>query len=202
MIRFLGKRIKHTKKNNAGLTLTEMIVTFALLAIFMVAATRVISYVIGIYYAASGNSYGLQVSNMVAGQIIGQMEKAGNAQIPKITAGAGGIDSISLTDDTGSQITITAAGQPDASKTPQGMYMVMHYGEVTEGSIQYEAVDFRLDAKAYMGYVVKQFRLEDPGDAYPDNVIKMTLVLGSDRYGDYTTTHYIKCLNVEKFEFL
>lgn len=192
---------KGRKQNNAGLTLTEMIVTFALLALFMVAATRVISYIIGIYYAASGNSYGLQVSNMISNKIVGQIEGAERSMNPRITSDGSGIDSISLIDASGSNITITASPQPDETGAPQGMYINFHYAQVTEGSVKYDAVDWRFDAKTYMGYVVRQLKFEDPGPAYPDNVLKMTLVLGSDRYGDYTTVYYIKSVNVDKFEF-
>lgn len=192
---------KMKKLNNAGLTLTELIVTFALLGLFMVAATRVISYTIGIYYAASGSARGLQVSDMISGKIVGQIEGARAAQNPKVKSDGSGIDEISFVDSTGSNITISASPQKQADGSTQGMYMNIRYNEVTEGSVKYEAVDWRFDSKAYMGYTVKELRFEDPGDDYPDNVLKMTLVLSSDRYGDFTTTYYIKCVNVEKIEF-
>lgn len=198
------KKITNKKKrqlNNAGLTLTEMIVTFALLSLFIVAATRVISYTIGIYYAASGNTNGLQVSNMISNKIIGQLEGARSASNPQVITDGSDIDQISFVDATGSNITITASPQIDADGTSQGMYMNIRYAEVTEGSIKYDAVDWRFDSKAYMGYTVKKLKFEDPGDDYPDNVVKMTLVLHSNRYGDYTTTYYIKCVNVDKINF-
>ena len=196
------KIIKRFKQlNNAGLTLTEMIVTFALLALFMVAATRVISYTIGIYYVASGNTYGLQVANMISNKIVGQIEGAGSAQEPQVLTDGSGIDKISFVDSTGSSITITASPQLKADGTSEGMYMSIYYDAVTEGSIKYDAVDWRFDSKAYMGYTVNELRFEDPGDNYPDNVMKMTMVLHSDRYGDYTTTYYIKCVNVKKINF-
>ena len=202
MKRTVAKVVKRLKKlNNAGMTLTEMIVTFALLALFMVAATRVISYVIGIYYAACGNSYGLQVSNMISNKIVGQIEGASSAAVPRITSNGSGIDQISFIDETGSRITITASPQIYEDGTSEGMYVDIHYDEVTEGSIKYEAVDWRFDSKAYMGYRVKELRFESPGAGYPDNVMTMSLVLHSDRYGDYETTYYIKCLNVDKIDF-
>lgn len=195
----IAKRLKQL--NNAGLTLTEMIVSFALLALFMVAATRVISYTIGIYYVASGNTYGLQVSNMISNKIVGQIEGASSAKEPQIVTDGSGIDQISFVDGTGSNITITASPQIKADGIPEGMYINIHYDAVTEGSIKYDAVDWRFDSKAYMGYTVKELRFESPGDDYPDNVMKMTLVLHSDRYGDYITTYYIKCVNVDKINF-
>lgn len=196
------KRIK--KLNHAGVTLTELIVTFALLGIFLVAATGVISYVIGIYYTASGNSYGMQVSTMISNKIVGQIEGASAVMEPVVSGGAIGaeIDSISLVDKTGSRITISASPQTYADGTSEGMYINIHYDAVTdESTLKYEAVDWRFDAKAYMGYIIKGLKFEYPGTDYPQNVLKMTLVLHSDRYGDYTSTYYIKCVNVEKIQF-
>lgn len=181
--------------------MTEMIVTFALLALFMVAATRIISYTIGIYYAVSGNSYGLQVSNMISNKIVGQIEGASAAANPTVVSDSSGIDRISFVDGTGSNITISASPQVQADGTQEGMYINIHYDEVTEGSIPYEAVNWRFDAKAYMGYNVKSLRFESPGDDYPDNVLKMTLILHSNRYGDYETSYYLKCVNVETIHY-
>ena len=187
--------------NNAGMTLIEMVATFALIALFMVAATRVISYVIGIYYAASGNSYGLQVSNMISNKIVGQMEGASSAAEMDITSDGSGIDSISFIDRTGSRVTISASPQKFKDGSEDGMYMNIHYDAVTEGSIKYDAVDWKFDPKAYMGYEVKSLQFESPGSGYPPNVLKMILVLHSDKYGDYESDYYLKCVNVEKINF-
>lgn len=190
------------------MTLVELVVTFALLGIFLVAASGVISYVIRIYYQTSGSANGLQVSTMISNKIVGQIEGASVTKTPKVTKnvivseGGISIDSIYLVDKTGSKITISASPQKYADGTQEGMYMNIHYDEVMEHStIKYKAVDWRFDAKAYMGYIVKELKFDDPGSDYPDNVLKMTLVLHSDRYGDYTSTNYIKCVNVEKIEF-
>lgn len=181
--------------------MVEMLVTFALLALFMVAATRVISYTVGIYYSATGNMKGMQVSGMISAKMVGQLESASSAADPRVTKGADGIDAISFIDATGSAVTITASEQLRADGSSAGVYMNIAYDAVTEGSIQYDAVDWRFDEKAYLGYTVKTLTFEDPGDAYPDNVIRMTLVLHSGRYGDYTATCYIKCVNVGKIIF-
>lgn len=188
------------KLNNAGMTLVEMITTFALLGIFMIAATRVISYVIGIYYAASGNSYGLQVSGMLSNKIIGQLEGACDAQTPTVYLSAGEIDRIKFTDSTGSSITISAAPSED-SENQEVNYLTLHYDEVSEGSIKYDAVDWRFDPKAYMGYSIKSLKFESPGSDYPENVVKMQLTLHHERYGDYVSTYYIKCIHVDKIVY-
>lgn len=189
---------KHLQLNNAGFTMVEMLVTFALLALFMVAATRVISYTIGIYYNATGNMNGMQVSSMIAGKMIGQLEGASGVQEPQVTKGANGLDAISFVDATGSNVTITASEQLRADGSSAGVNMNIRYDAVSEGAVQYDAVDWRFDEKAYLGYTIKALSFEDPGDAYPDNVVKMTLVINSGKYGDYESVYYIKCANVSK----
>jgi len=198
----MKRRKRVAKLNNAGVTMAELIVTFALLGIFMVAATRVIAYTSGIYYAARGASYGMEVSDMIAGKIIGHLEGADRTMEPVITKGSQH-DQIAFVDETGSSVEITAGainGSSDGSRS----YMKIHYNEVTEGTLPYDAVDWTFDPKAYMGYEIKSLQFEDPdqadpgADAYPDNVIKMTLVVNSDKYGDYKSTYYIKCIHVDK----
>ncbi len=195
------------KQNDSGVTLVELIVTFALLGIFLVAASGVIIYVMRIYYQASGSSNGLQVSTIISNKIVAQIEGSLGPD-PKVTKNVivseGGIriDSIYLMDKTGSKVTISASPQTFSDGSQKGMYMNIHYDEVTEhGAVKYKAVDWRFDAKAYMGYTVKELTFDDPGADYPSNVVKMTLVLHSDRYGDYTTTSYIKCVNAERIDF-
>lgn len=190
---------KNKKQNNAGMTLTELIVSFALLALFMVAAMRIISYTVNIYFAAKGATYGLEVSNMISNKIVGQIEGAKGAKAPVVTANGSNIDEISFMDSTGSNITVSAV--PFSAEGESGTYMNIHYDEVTEGSVKYDAVDWKFDSKAYMGYVVRELKFEKLGANYPTNVIRMKLVLHSERYGDYTTEYYIKCANVSEVQF-
>lgn len=61
---------------NRGTTLVEMITTFALISLFMVAATKVISNVVSVYYSAKSISTTLQVSDIIATKIKGEIEGA------------------------------------------------------------------------------------------------------------------------------
>lgn len=189
---------KHKKLNNAGMTLTELIVSFALLSLFMIAALRVITYTVNIYYAAKGATYGLEVSNMISNKVVGQIEGASVATSPVVKVGSN-VDTISFIDNTGSNVTISAGADPGV--VGGGTYMNIHYDAVTEGSVKYDAVDWKFDPKAYMGYTVSRLKFESLGADYPENVIRMTLALHSDRYGEYTTEYYLKCANVSEIKF-
>lgn len=229
MFEFLILKRNKLKLNNRGMTLTELVVAFALLSLFMVAATRMISYTINVYYAAKGTSYGLEVSNMISEKIVGHIEGASNKQSVSFVetdpakgeppeespsggdGGSGGSDDeeptanpivkkpynavsdcIKFCDSTGSIVSIYADEQG---------YIVVHYDEVKTGSVPYDAVDWRFDRKAYMGYAISSLNFENPGTDYPKNVIKMRMVLTSLKYGNYSTTYYIKCPNVEEIRW-
>lgn len=190
---------KVNQLNNKGVTLVELIVSFTLLAIFMVAAMRVISYTVNIYHAAKGATYGLEVANMVGNKIVGQIEGAKAAKEPVVTTTADGNNAISFIDATGSEVTVCTA---DVSVNGESKkYMNIHYDEVTEGSVKYDAVDWQFDSKAYMGYTVKKLSFEKLNENYSDNVTRMTLELYSDRYGDYSTEYFIKCSNVSEIKY-
>ena len=62
--------------NNDGLTLIELIVTFALLGLFMVAASKVISDTVNVYYSAKSIQTGMQVSSIISTKISGEIEGA------------------------------------------------------------------------------------------------------------------------------
>lgn len=188
------------KLNNAGMTLVELVVTFALLALFMVAATRVISYVIGIYYAASGNAHGLAVSDMIAGRIVGQIEGASSAMDPEVIRDGSMVDKFHFVDKTGSEVTISATVNKGANAM-EPQYINIEYAAVPDGTTKYEETAWRFDQKAYMGYYVESLKFENPGSEYPSNVVKMTLGLNHSRYGAYVSTYYIKCPNVDKIKF-
>ncbi|MBR1816891.1 MAG: prepilin-type N-terminal cleavage/methylation domain-containing protein [Lachnospiraceae bacterium] len=69
---------KNTKKfnNNSGMTLIELIVTFALLGLFMVAAGKVIADTVNVYYQAKSIQTGMQVSSIISTKITGEIEGA------------------------------------------------------------------------------------------------------------------------------
>ena len=67
----IEKKTSENRIKNRGTTLVEMITTFALISLFMVAATKVISNVVSVYYSAKSISTTLQVSDIIATKIKG-----------------------------------------------------------------------------------------------------------------------------------
>lgn len=213
MIKNLYLKLKMNNQylnDNKGMTLVEMLTTFALLGLFMVAATRVIAYVMGIYYAAKGNTYGLEVTNMISNKIIGQLEGAstinsfdavidGNHTEWKtpIVTNNGDIDTIKFVDSTGSIVTFSIPSSTNV--------LNINYAETKnydpENNVGYAETNWYFDPDVYMGYTISKFDMTSPGADYPDNVIKLNLEVSSPKYGEFETVYYIKCYDVDKVTY-
>lgn len=228
MTDYIKKIRKKYKRSNAGFTLVELMATFALLAIFMVAATNIIFKTMSIYYQARGTSYGMQVTEIIASKITGLVEGAQNtgrlentddytnvsmmsddASVLIVKAdGTNENDSLELVDATGSRISIRTVKKNDKN------YLSIHYYPVTEGEKRYssadnryyydgqlyKAVDWEFDTKTYMDYSIKSLVFEKPDDLQ-GNVIRMKLTVVSDKYGEYSCTKYIECYNFEEADY-
>ncbi len=166
--------------SNSGSTLVEMIVTFAILAIFMVAATGIIVSVTSIYYHVKGEMYANQVSELIMTKVTGEIEgakvydEAGgshNAENPylfsyKTTAldSSGAItygsskDWSSATPSYGTKVNMIDLY--DKTDTHVAIYrkennVIIHYFEFTDSEgTKVDPVDWRFDTKAFMGFEV------------------------------------------------
>lgn len=73
----LNTRLQQLRRRaNSGNTLIEMVVTFALLGLFMVAASQVIVSTMNVYYQVRSESSGIQISAMLMDKIRGELENA------------------------------------------------------------------------------------------------------------------------------
>ena len=200
---------------NQGLTLVEMIVTFMLIGLFVIAASKVIANTVSVYYEAKGTANGMQVSAIIASKIRGEIEGARNATITTEVKKEDGTTSevtqpyvMRLSTDT------TLGGQNETSgynkiefTDAQGShvyigvnengYLVVHYYPVVVASGEVKSTNWVFDQKAYMGYSIKELKFTQPGGNYADNIIYMSLTLHSSRYGDFTYTEYIQCYNLD-----
>ena len=206
--------------NNKGMTLVELIVSFALLGLFMVAAGKVIADTVNLYYQAKSITTGMQVSNVINTKLTGMIEGAldDNSLVDRSSDKVSirildGGEKIELIDKTGSHIEMTGYKKStDASgavtSTP---YMYIYYYPIIttddeEGSTEPPVgSDWTFDKKTYMGYTIKELtftKLDDIADAddpdkgiFPGNVIRINLTISSPRYGDYSTVTYVQCYN-------
>jgi hypothetical protein len=207
-----GSSRKKRKLNNSGLTLVELIVTFMLLGIFMVAASMMISSIMNVYYEAKGTSYGLQVTKLLNDKIAEKLEGALVESINSVSAGdADATDSsnkvamsissdgekIEFIDKTGSHVYLGLWSDEASGK----QYLTVYYYEVASSNPDadniYDAVDWRFDSAAYMGYSIKELKFSKPTEDYGGNIIKVELTITSPNYGDFSTTQYVECYNFD-----
>lgn len=206
--------IRKFHRKNHGFTLVEMIVTFMLIGLFMIAASKVIANTVTVYYEAKGTASGMQVSSIIATKIRSEIEGAKPEQIIRKVKNAdgtvtdrtedyvmqlssdstlgggnetGGYNKIEFTDAKGSHVYIGV--------NTDG-YLVVHYFMDAADGTPEDKTDWMFDKKSYMGYTIKELKFHQPKGDYAENIIYMSLTLHSPRYGDFTYTEYIQCYNL------
>ena len=202
--------------NNKGTTLVEMIVCFALLAIFVSMATVIIGMITSLYYEVKGETYAKQVSDIVIEKVASEIDgaiytdgdTANNPQIDgninkKIGTG------ISLIDKTNTSVTVSV----------QDSKLVIDYNEIVDTedeSNNRNATVWRFDDSVYNGFTISEFELiRGDGIAseeakvrgygingaltdYDDNIILILMTLDSPRYGEYRSYRFVQMYNVPK----
>ena len=215
------KHIKLKRKNNLignqGITLIEMIVSFALLAIFLASAAMIIATITTMYYDVKGENYARQVSDIVLNKIESEIDGAkyisGEDEINLRIQTAGNEDTdenlnsgaaVLLTDKTGTNVKI----YNDTTKKD----IVIHYFPIGKQN----ETDWRFDESVYNHFTVEDLKfvkgsnlseflnnnsdystdygLTNPG-TYGDDVIVVFLKINSGRYGDYYAYRFVKMYN-------
>lgn len=189
--------MKKVVKNKNGFTLVELVVTFALLALFCVAVLYLAASSMGIFRSATEHAYAQTVSqtllDKMAGEVSGAQPGANRQNGVTVSAGpftAADDSCISLCGRTGSRIYITA---------DRDGYLLIHYRPVTDNDRNLKAVDWKFDSAVYNGYVIDSlgFSIVRSGGANT-NVIRISLTLRNTRTGyTYSSERYAQCFNFE-----
>lgn len=187
--------IKETvKEDNRGTTLVEMIVTFALVGIFLAAAVSVISSAVVMHSELTGAMYAQNVGELLLDKITGELAAAqpeGNrAMVIGDTSGAGG------TEGNGAAFH-DREGNAVSCMVQEGL-LVFHYQESVQvdeqGVVQIsEAHDWMLDEKAYMGFRITDMQIQRLEDK---NVLEVTIKIKNLKTGfEYSTSRCTQCYN-------
>ncbi len=182
------------RRNNKGITLAEMIVTFALIGIFMASAAAVISSAILMHSEITGVMYAQSVGEMILDKVAGELAAAKNPGSGSIVIREGkalesaAVDQVFYQDRDGRTAQI---GVEDG-------LLYIHYqqrvaiqddGEVVTQPEQ----DFRMDEKAYMGYRITDFQVERLN---AESVYEIRVRLQNLKTGfEYSTTRCTQCYN-------
>lgn len=197
---FINEKLHKKMTDNKGTTLVEMVVVFALLSIFMVSVTQVISSAIMLFNDINFTGKSVEVSDMVLTKVGGLLESAnGEIEEPVITLDAeGNLSEADFYDRTRTKVKVKLVSQrlqvvyPTVESTGVPTTNVNSNGDR-------EAINpyvWGFAENAYHGFNIKTLKIEKAGDGYPDNVYKITLVISRTDYGDYVSTKYVKCYSL------
>ena len=202
------------KKNSAnrGTTLIEMIVCFALMAIFISSAAAIIASVTNLYYQVKGETYGRQVSDIIVQRVVSELEgakwKEGSNENPKISADKKTIELYNRS-DTSAVITTT------------DNQLLIRYAAFSNDDMTKGETKWKFDKKVYFNYEIEEM-LFIPGSAigtglsaemksklqsygvdaenlsYDNNIVLILLTVKSEKYGTYRSVRPVKLFNLPK----
>ncbi len=196
---FFRKKVNRKRFKNSGMTLVEMIVSFALLSLIVAASTVIISNVTTLYYKVRGENYARQVSDIVMTRITSEIAgaKYSRKNISSNPSIASDSNSIELYDKTNTRLIISVSNE--------GILNII-YPEIDD-KIETEnsrvAVEWKFDKNIYNGFVIEELKFAQPsknknagiaegygltginsGD-YPDNVVAVYMKLKSPKSGEF-----------------
>ena len=177
--RGIYNRIREKLSNNRGTTLVEMIVSFALLAIFLLSASMMITSISTMYYNIKGEIYSRQVSDIVMEKIASEID--GAKYFEPVSPGEGEDEeeeaespnptvsddnkSIKLYDKTNTKVSLYR----DESAADKGL--VVHYDTILYMESGFknthkskEATDWYFDEKMYNGFKIKELKFYNCGE--------------------------------------
>lgn len=181
-------------RDNRGTTLAEMIVTFALIGIFLVAAAGIISSSVILHgnltSTMHAQSVGLTLLDKVSGELAAAQPKGGRSLIIGEGQTAGGTvgDGVAFYDREGNEV---------RSFIREGR-LVFAYEESVKVNERGEVLvsperEWKLDDKAYMGYQITDMQI---GKLEDKNILEISIKIKNLKTGfEYTVSGCTRCYN-------
>lgn len=187
MWKFRRMMIGRKWKDCSGMTLTELIVTFALMGIFMAAATFMITSSLRMFTRTKHTANAVIVSNLLLDKITGEISSA-------VLPAEGKNGYYFWLEDSGKSGWVAFESRtrnPTAMYVSDGKLFLRDYNDLTE-------TDWHFDDKVYMGYRIAKLSFSQPEPVGHANVIKVDLELRHDRTGfTYHAKQYAKNYNFD-----
>ncbi len=208
------RRLKLYK--NAGTTLVEIIVSFALLAIFLTAAATIISTITNNYYRTKGETYAKQVSDIILEKVVSEIEGAKyepvaedeTSTVNPLISNKHSSSTITLYDRTDTKVDIYA----DTGDKELKIYYYPIENKV-DSSKSRSATTWKFDKGVYNGYSIESltfvygnelssfsgasdYGFDTSNVTYGNNVIVVFLKMDSPKYDEYYTYRVVKMYNI------
>lgn len=199
----MKKHFRKVAANTGGTSLVELVVTFALIAMFSVAVVYVTGSSMNIYRSATGRAYAQDVCTTLMDKVAGEISGAqpgtekqfgvvvmdrsritGNrADYLSYASGA----CVAFCNRTGSQVYIAS----------ENGKLLVHYRPVEDNVRKLKAVDWKFDDAVYNGFSVSSLNFSlVSSENGSTNVLLASVTLKNDKTGYiYSDSRYIRCFN-------
>lgn len=168
------------KKDNRGMSLAELIVTFALMGIFLAAVAVVISSSVLIHSELTGTMYAQSVSETLLDKIVGELAAADPVGSKAIVVGR----ALKEGEDIGGGVSFYDRDGKKASFFLEDGLLVMKADE-----------NWKMDEKAYMGYRITEMKVSRLNK---ENVLEIVLTIRNLKTDfTYTASRVVACYNFE-----
>ena len=200
----MGNKHFKTKKINAGTTLIEIVVSFALLGIFLASAAMIISTIANSYFGVKGETYSKQVTDIVLEKVASTIEgaKYDDEKTYINPAVSNNYTRITLRDRTNTKVTMYA----DDGR------LRLFYAQIideNDSSKDREPTIWSFDDALYNGYSIEElffvpgdelesfekksdFGMNTTGREYGSDVVVIFMKLYNPKYEDYYTYRVVK----------
>ncbi len=168
------------KNDNAGLSLAELIVTFALMGIFLAAVATVISSSVVIHSELTGAMYAQSVSETLLDKVTGELAMAKPVGSRALVVGT----VLSEGEDIGGGVSFYDRNEKKSCFVVEDGLLVMKAD-----------VDWKMDDRAYMGYRITEMQVNRLNE---ENVLEVVIKIKNLKTGyEYTASRVVKSYNFE-----
>lgn len=205
------RKIEYCVREQRGTTLVELIVTFALIGLFMAAASVMMTTSLRLFTRMQATSRAVTVSDMILDKVAGEISAA------VLPVGSPGADDyyfwlessengnwVAFKNRLGSPVAIFAAprdgaaGNADAGAIGSGELFVRYYELVNGEHVlrKQPEVDWRYDDQVYMGYRITKLSFSQADRGEKPGVIKIDLTLKHEATGfEYSAYRFARVYN-------
>lgn len=187
-----NRKLKNKIRENAGMTLVELIVVFALVGIFMVAATFMLTASLRMFERMQATSQAVTVSDLILDKISGEIAAAENEK-------GGYYFWLEKETDASWTAFCNRSGSPISMFAENGELILKYYEMASQSQkTNLNEIDWRFDKNVYMNYKISHLGFSFPDFSNHPTVVKIDLTLTNQRTGyEYQTTRYAENYNFD-----